>query len=144
VVLGALAGADTFGHAGICGTDHGGSLPWLLVDNEVMAYVKRVVRGFDINSDTLATEVVHEVGPGGNYLAEEHTVRHFRREIWLPGSVWTRDAWETWVEHGRTSMGDRAVAEVKRILTSHEPEPIDAALAQEIDRIVDSARKALE
>ena len=143
MVLGALAGADTFGHAGICGTDHGGSLPWLLVDNEVMAYVKRITRGFEINSDTLATEVIQKVGPGGNYLAEEHTVRHFRNEIWFPGPAWARDAWEGWVEQGRTSMGDRAVAEVKRVLESHESEPIDGALAREIDRIVESARREL-
>ncbi|MDH4239442.1 MAG: trimethylamine methyltransferase family protein, partial [Phycisphaerae bacterium] len=57
MMLGALAGADTFGHAGICGTDHGASLIWLAIDDELMAYVKRVVRGFDINEETVATEV---------------------------------------------------------------------------------------
>ena len=45
LVLGALAGADMFGHAGICGTDHAGSLAWLMADNEIMAYVKRITRG---------------------------------------------------------------------------------------------------
>jgi len=143
MVLGVLAGADTFGHAGICGTDHGASLPWLFVDNELMAYVKRIARGFEINSDTLATEVVHAVGPGGNYLAEDHTVRHFRKEIWFPGPAWTRQMWEGWEDEGRTSIGDRAVAEVNRILTTHQPEPMDKALAREIDRIVESARREL-
>jgi trimethylamine--corrinoid protein Co-methyltransferase len=143
MALGALAGADTFGHAGICGTDHGGSLPWLYVDNELMAYVKRIARGFDVNDETLATSVVHEVGPGGDYLSQVHTVRHFRQEIWIPGPAWTRQMWEDWEGAGKESMGDRAWAEVQRILATHEPEPLDEALAREIDRIVESARREL-
>lgn len=143
MVLGALAGADTFGHAGICGTDHGGSLPWLFIDNELMSYVKRITRGFEVNAETLATDVIDAVGPGGSYLAEEHTVRHFRHQIWLPGPAWTREMWESWDDAGRTSMGDRAVAEVRRILDTHKPEPIDEALAREIDRIVAAARREL-
>jgi trimethylamine--corrinoid protein Co-methyltransferase len=143
MVMGVLAGADTFGHAGICGTDHGGSLPWLLVDNELMAYAKRIARGFEANAETLATDVVERVGPGGNYLAEPHTIQHFRNEIWFPGPAWTRDSWEGWENEGRTSMGERAVVEVKRILETHEPEPIDEGLAREVDRIVDAARREL-
>ncbi len=143
MVLGVLAGADTFGHAGICGTDHGASLPWLLIDNELMAYVKRIARGLEINADTLAIDVIHAVGPAGNYLAEEHTVQHFRREIWLPGPAWTRQTWDGWESEGQTSMGERAAAEVKRILATHEPEPIDEALAREVDRIVKSARREM-
>jgi trimethylamine--corrinoid protein Co-methyltransferase len=143
MILGMLAGADTFGHAGICGTDHGGSLPWLYIDNELMAYVKRVARGFDVTAETLAADVVSRVGPGGSYLAEEHTVRHFREEIWFPGAAWTRDMWESWEEAGSTSMGDRATAGVKQILETHQPEPIEEGLAREIDRIVAAARKEL-
>jgi trimethylamine--corrinoid protein Co-methyltransferase len=143
MILGVLAGADTFGHAGICGTDHGGSLVWLFVDNELMAYVKRIARGFEIDADTLATEVVNIVGPGGNYLSERHTVQHFRKELWFPGPAWTRQVWEEWEGQGRTSMGDRAVAEVQRILETHEPEPMDEALAREVDRIVETARREL-
>jgi len=143
MVLGVLAGADTFGHAGICGIDHGASLPWLLIDNELMSYVKRIARGFEVNLDTLATGVIAAVGPGGNYLSEKHTVRHFRREIWVPGLAWTRQVWEEWEGEGRTSMGDRAAAEVSRILATHQPEPMDELLAREVDRIVESARREL-
>jgi trimethylamine:corrinoid methyltransferase-like protein len=57
-----------------------------------------------------------------------------RKEIWFPGA-----AWEGWEEGERTSLGDWAVAEVKRVLDTHKPEPIDEALAREIDRIVESA-----
>jgi len=143
MVLGALAGADTFGHAGICGTDHGASLPWLVVDNELMSYVKRIKQGFAVTQDTLATDVIRTVGPGGNYLAEEHTMRHFRSEIWCPDALWTRQSWDEWAKLGGKSMGRRAAACVKEILATHKPEPMDEAMAREIDHIVDAARREL-
>ncbi len=142
-LLGALAGADTFGHAGICGTDHAGSLQWLYLDSELMDYVKRVKRGFEVSDEMLATDVVATVGPGGQFLAEEHTVSHFRNEIWIPGAAWTRESYEQWEGGGRISMGDRSSAEVKRILSSHEPDPIDEGLAREIDQIVQAAHREL-
>ena len=66
-----------------------------------------------------------------------------RKELWFPGPAWTRQMWEEWEGQGQTSMGDRAVAEVQRILETHEPEPMDEALVREVDRIVESARREL-
>jgi trimethylamine:corrinoid methyltransferase-like protein len=143
MLLGALAGADMFGHAGICGTDHAGSLEWLMADHELMAYVKRIARGFDVTAETLATDVIGTVGPGGSFLAEEHTVRHFRNELWMSGAAWTRQTWDAWTGAGRRTMSDRIRSEVSRILTEHTPDPIDANMAAEIDRIVGAARRDL-
>jgi trimethylamine--corrinoid protein Co-methyltransferase len=143
MLLGALAGADTFGHCGICGTDHAGSLLWLAIDNELANYVKRIVRGFDVNSENLAVDVVNTVGPGGNFLAEQHTVEHFRRELWLPSLVWTRQTYNIWEGQGQSSMADRAREQVNQILDTHEPEPIDESLAKEINRIVECAKRQL-
>jgi len=144
MLLGALAGADTFGHCGICGTDHGASLSWLFVDNELADYVKRIVRGFEVSAETLAIEVVGAVGPKGNFLAEEHTARHFRKELWLCSQLWTRQGWDAWESDGSKSFADRIENELKRILTTHKPEPINESLAQEIDRIVECAKRELE
>ena len=143
MLLGALAGADMFGHCGICGTDHAGSLTWLGVDNEVAAYVKRVVRGFDVSDETLATKVVGEVGPKGNYLAQEHTARHFREELWLCSQLWTRQSFDAWESDGSKSFADRMADEVNRLLGEHKPEPLDEALSREVDKIVECAKRQL-
>jgi trimethylamine--corrinoid protein Co-methyltransferase len=144
MLLGALAGADMFGHCGICGTDHGASLSWLIVDNELADYIKRIVLGFEVSTETLATEVVSAVGLKGNYLAEEHTAKHFRDELWLCSQVWTRQSFDGWEREGGRSMGERAANEVSRILATYKPEPIDDSLAQEIDSIVECAKQGLE
>ena len=143
LVLGILSGADLFGHCGIRGSDHGASLPWLVIDNEAMHYAKRILRGFTVNAETLAESVIAETGPAGNYLALEHTVRNFRKELWLPNELWIRDYYEDWLEGGSVSMVDRANAKVDQILTNHQVEPLDNNLEKEILRITEIARQEL-
>ncbi len=143
LLLGVLAGADTFGHGGICGTDHAGSLLWLAFDDEVMSYVKRIARGFPVDDDHLATGVVNAVGPAGNFLAEEHTVRHFREAMWLPTAVWTRQTYDHWQSEGGASFADRLRERVNDLLMTHRTEPLDESLAKEIDRIVAGAQREL-
>jgi len=143
LLLGVLAGADTFGHCGICGTDHAGSLLWLAFDNELMNYVKRIARGFEVNAGTLATDVVNLVGPVGNFLAEQHTVEHFRKELWLADQVWTRQSFDGWHSQGGSSFAERLADHVRDILKTHIPQQLDDALIQEIDCIVKHAENEL-
>jgi trimethylamine--corrinoid protein Co-methyltransferase len=143
LLLAALAGADTFGHCGICGTDHAGSLVWLALDNEIMEYVKRIARGFEVDAGMVAADVVNKVGPGGNFLAEEHTIRHFRKELWLAGPAWTRQSWDGWANSGKLSMADRIKEQVKQVLSSHEPELLEMGLVDEVGSIVNAAGREL-
>jgi trimethylamine--corrinoid protein Co-methyltransferase len=143
ILLGMLAGADLLGHAGIVGTDHGGSLAWLVVDDEMFAYASRILRGFDLDEERLALPVMAEIGPGGNYLSHEHTVRHFRKELWIPDRLWTRLTFDQWAAQGERSMGQRAAERVKQILASPPEPPLEEPLAAEIDCIVAAAKREL-
>jgi len=143
LLMGVLAGADMFGHCGICGTDHAGSLLWLAFDDELMSYVRRMARGFVVDGEHLATDVVRSVGPAGNFLAEEHTVRHFREAIWTPSAVWTRQPYDLWQSDGAGSFADRLQRRVERVLETHKVKPLDDAMVREIDRIVASASREL-
>jgi trimethylamine--corrinoid protein Co-methyltransferase len=143
LIPGMLAGADLFGHAGILGQDHGGSLLWLVIDNEAVAFAKRVLDGFTIDADTLAGSVTADVGPGGNYLTHEHTLRHYRKELWFPGTIWTRATFDAWQAGGQETVTERARRQVESILEEHQPVPMDSGLAREIDRIEAAARREL-
>jgi len=142
LLMGALAGADTFGHTGIAGADQAASLEQLIVDNEMAAYVKRILRGFVVSEETLALEVIKRVGIGGNFLADRHTVAHFRKELWSPGLFDRRD-WQSWWDDGAKAMVQWAREKKQQLLSEHSPEPIDPALAGEIDGIVAVARREL-
>jgi trimethylamine--corrinoid protein Co-methyltransferase len=115
----------------------------LYLDNEVAEYVKRIVRGFEVDSEKIAEDIVHKVGPGGNFLAEEHTVRHFRQEMWIPGPAWTRQSWDGWQAEGKKSMGDRIKEQISEILANHQPDALHEDMSREIDRIVKRARDDL-
>ena len=142
--LGWLGGADLLGHAGICGADQAGSLEWLVADDAMAGYLRRVRRGFEVHPETLAAEVIRNVGPGGNFLAEPHTVQHFRREFWQPDPTWTRGSWEAWVQGGRTTLGDRARQRARRLLAdAPPPPPLATGVARAVDAIVHQARHQL-
>ena len=96
-----------------------------------------------MSDETLGLEVIRSVGPGGNYLAESHTLDHFRNELWFPRLL-DREFWTNWVERGAGTMHDRCVAEKDRILREHAPVPIDEDTARELDRIVDAAARHLK
>lgn len=143
MVLGMLAGADLFGHAGIVGADHGGSLSWLIADNEAASFGKRILKGFTIDEEHLAVDVIASVKPGGNYVSELHTVRHFRNELWIPGYLWTRDPYDTWLDKGEKDFEQRVIEKVRELLNSHTPPRLEPRLEQEIFKIVETARQEL-
>ncbi len=142
LLLGALAGADTFGHQGIIGADQAASLEQLIIDDEIGSFVKRVLRGFQVDEEALAEEVIARVGVGGNFLMEEHTLRYFRQELWF-SRLCDRNGWDSWKAQGGKSMVERACQRKEELLRTHEPEPVDENLAKEIDSIVEAAHRHL-
>jgi trimethylamine:corrinoid methyltransferase-like protein len=76
-------------------------------------------------------------------MTSDHTLQHFRQELWIPGGLWNRADWDTCLAEGGKSMADRAAERAEDILASHHAEPIAEELEKEIDAIVESARKHL-
>lgn len=142
LVCGALAGADIFGHFGICGVDQGASLVTLIMQHELLLYVERILQGVEIDDDKLGLDVIRSVGWEGTFLAEEHTVKHFREEFWFP-QLLDRDFWSNWVGQGAATMVDRCVAQKNRLLRDHTPEMLAPETAREIEKILAAARKNL-
>jgi len=139
---GMLAGADIFGHMGISGVDQATSLPMLVLQHEAIDYLERMARGFEVSTETLAVDVIASTGPGGNYLAHEHTVRHFREELWFP-RILDRQFYDNWDRGGRKETAERARALLEDIVRKHEPAPVQPALEREMDRIVAASRRRL-
>jgi trimethylamine---corrinoid protein Co-methyltransferase len=141
--LGAAAGADIFAHFGIAGADQGASLEILLLQDEMISFIKRALRPIDIDDDLLGLDVIEEIGPGGTFIDHEHTVSHFRQQLWFP-KLLDREYYQVWLDSGAESMEDRTKRRTREILAAHKPEPIDEALDREIERIVEAAKRELE
>ncbi|MGD2105167.1 MAG: trimethylamine methyltransferase family protein [Anaerolineae bacterium] len=122
----ALAGANFIHHAaGMLEDMSTIAYEQFVIDNEMLGMAMRAVRGIEVSDETLATDVIDRVGPGGHYLADEHTVRHMRTEHYFPSGVFDRQGREEWEAAGSTNAWDRAKDLARRILTEHEPSPID-------------------
>jgi len=114
-----------------------GSLESLVICDEVVSFVKRFGRGVDISPEHLGLEVIEEVGPAGNYLTHEHTLKHFREEFWFP-KLMDHNNHDTWVKQGSRSLFDRAHERAAHILEHHTPLPLEAKALEEIYKIARS------
>ncbi|ATW24965.1 trimethylamine methyltransferase family protein [Candidatus Formimonas warabiya] len=105
-----------------------------VIDNEILANVLRVLRGVEVDEDSLAIDVIKEVGPAGNFLAHNHTAAYFRREFLIPK---VSDRWNriTWNERGSLDAHARAHKIAAKILKDHRATPIDPKVQGEIRRM---------
>lgn len=99
----------------------------MVIDDEILGNIFRVMRGVEVNADTLAVDRLKAVGPAGHFLADPHTVQHVRKEFFFPkvADRRTRIAWE---EAGCPTTAERAHKMVRQILAEHKPSPVSAEL----------------
>lgn len=141
-LMAALDGAHLVHDIGYLGQGLLSSPAAIVMSDEIISYVRRIIRGFDITRDKMALDVIAQVGPGGHYLAERHTVKNFREEFWRPRQV-NRDNPHAWIEGGSRRYGERVTDKARTILKSHQPEPLHDEVSRELDRIVRCAEQAL-
>ena len=95
-----LAGGHVNIAAGLLSIDEVFSPVQMILDNDFCGSLKHMCKEFAADEEGLALDVIAEVGPGGNYMASEHTARYFRGELWEP-RVWSRQMLASWRESGR-------------------------------------------
>jgi trimethylamine--corrinoid protein Co-methyltransferase len=140
----ALAGADELSGIGELAAGVMSSYAQIVADNEVAASVRRLRRGFVVDEDSLAVDVIARVMGGmRNFLQEMHTVRYLRGGEILMVDLAERRSWEEWHASGREGMADRAQAEAERLLREHQVPPLTDEQEQELDDIMQSAEATL-
>ncbi len=107
----------------------------MVIDNEMLGMVARAMRRVAVTGDTLAIDLIKKVGPAGHYLSELHTRRYFRQEIFAP-QLMDRMPYEAWKEAGGKDLVARAREKAQSLLANHQPQLLEPALVQEIDRLV--------
>ncbi|MBI3980191.1 MAG: trimethylamine methyltransferase family protein [Chloroflexi bacterium] len=118
-VISVLAGIHMFTHAaGVVESMLCSSYELLMLDQDLVGMVKRLVEGPKIDDEELAVDVIHEVGPQGMFLTTEHTYKHFRSAYFQP-SLMDRQIYAEWAKRGARSAGERATEAWKRALASH-------------------------
>ena len=142
LALGTAAGADIFGHMGICGVDQASSLDFLVMQSEIISYVESINREIIFEEETFAIDIIEKVGPKGSFLDKQHTVEHFRNELWFP-TLLDREYYDTWNNKGASSMEKRCRKRKEEILATHKPELLADDVTKELEEIVKKAQRNL-
>ena len=95
--------------------------------------VKKYISGIQVNRNTLAFDTIEKVGPGGNFLSEEHTFKNFRKEMFPPELI-DRSVYANWKKNGSKSLDVRVNEKVKEILENYKPDLIPEQKLKKIEQ----------
>lgn len=132
-----LSGASLIHDVGYIDSGTNASLESLVLNDEIMGMVRQFCKGINTEDDYLALDLIQEKGPGGEFVTSQHTFDHWR-EWYLP-NLQDRSDYETWVKNGSKTMTDRVNERTQHLLDTHEPEPLDDDLKDELLDIVHRA-----
>ncbi len=125
-LLVAMSGANYIHDiAGLMESDLTVSYEKLVIDNEILGMNQRVLRGIEVNEETLPVDLMIEKGPGEDYMAEEHTIRHMRSEFFTPRLA-NRD------KRGSMSANDDALARAKSVVDQLRKAPLQSRLPADV------------
>ena len=140
-MLPALAGANLIYGLGMIEMGMTIDYGQLVMDNEFARMIKQVVQGIAVNDETLAVDVIHEIGVGKNFLSHDHTFKHMYAQS-QPKLI-DRRTREDWEVGGRSDLYQRALEEARYILENHKPDPLPEDVLAAIRSIVEEAEAEL-
>ncbi len=134
LLLETLSGANLVHDVGYLESGKCYSFEQLVICDELINYVKRFMQGLEVSEETLALDLIDEVGPHGDFLGTKHTLRHYK-EDWYP-KLFDRSNFEEWATAGGKTLRQRASERVDEILAEHQPEPLLPDVQERIDGVV--------
>jgi trimethylamine--corrinoid protein Co-methyltransferase len=114
--------------------DHGSlvSPAFMVLVNEILHNVNQYMKGLPITEETLAVDLIDQVGPGGHYLQEDHTMKHFREVRY--SKLFDRTVYDQWKEMGAKHFEER-LRELTQETMAHRPAPLPDEVVKELDRM---------
>ncbi len=137
-LMAALSGANLIHDVGFIESGISTSLLQLVIGDEVIGQVRQIIKGIEVNKETLAVDLIEKVGPGGNYIVEEHTFENFKTSWWFP-TLFNRRRYDFWLAEGEPDLAELARKKLKGILENHHPEKLRKKVEEKIHHIVEKA-----
>ncbi|GAB4449113.1 MAG: trimethylamine methyltransferase MttB [Anaerolineae bacterium] len=132
-----LSGAHLIHDVGYLASGRTASYEQTVICNELIGWIKRFAQGVEVSDETLALDLIDEIGPDGQFLGIAHTSAHYR-EDWYP-QLFDRQHPDNWEAAGSATLRERANAHARKLLAEHAPEPLPDDTLAELDRIVERA-----
>jgi trimethylamine--corrinoid protein Co-methyltransferase len=135
ILMSALSSASLIHDVGFLDCADIGSLELLILSNEAIGYVKRIMRGIEVNRKTIMLELIEKVGPGGYFIAEPESAKLCRKEVWVP-VLSDRLPYAEWKATGGLSMEERIQLRLIDILDHHFPPELSQDILENIYTIL--------
>jgi trimethylamine--corrinoid protein Co-methyltransferase len=113
-----------------------GSPEMIVFCAEIIGRMRTFVQGMSLDAESLALEIIDQVGPGGSFLTADHTLKHFH-SLWQP-TLFNRYRMHEWEKKGATRLGDRLRSKTISLMEASQPEPLSDTLEAEIEYILKS------
>src|SRR5512136_2073665 len=134
-----MAGADLMCGIGLLEDSATLYYEQIVVDDEIVGAIARLIRGEWADDDTLALDVIEKVGPGKNFLAQRHTMNHMRTELFMPNLI-DRRSFDAWTGSGSKTLVDRARDKTKWILANHTVPPLEEDVQKGLRSVIEKAQ----
>jgi len=131
----ALAGGNLIHDLGYIGAGMTSSLEMLALCNEMAGIARHMVKGIEVTPETIAMEVIRTVGPGGNFLSEEHTGKNYKKNLCFT-ELFNRLDYTQWSDQGGKDFYARANGSVRQLLRSHEVPELPGEALKKMNIIV--------
>ena len=116
------------------------SMEMLVMCNEIIGEARYIVGGVAVSEETLARDAIHRASPGGGFLADDHTLAHWREAQWRPVLL-DRERYGRWAEHGSRDLAARANERVREILADHSAPPLPDAAQRVIAQVLEERER---
>jgi trimethylamine--corrinoid protein Co-methyltransferase len=130
-----IHGANIIHDVGFMDAGMQSSLPLIAMANDTIGWIRAATAGVPVDEETLALDVIDELGPTGDFLSHEHTLRHYKEPFY--SSLADKGTYSQWERRGATTMEERAAQQVEEILANHEPESLPPDVQRDIKKIVE-------
>ncbi|MDH7500386.1 MAG: trimethylamine methyltransferase family protein, partial [candidate division NC10 bacterium] len=133
IFLNALSGLTLTQTMGTMAGGTFGSLEMLVICDEIVGMAKRILRGVEVSDEKLAVDLIRTIGPGGHFLDQEHTLRHFREEFFF-ARLFDRREIPQWEAEGGKRIDEVAGARVRKILSQPAPQLLSSSAERALNQ----------
>jgi trimethylamine---corrinoid protein Co-methyltransferase len=133
-IIPALAGANLIYGPGMLESGITFDFAQLVLDNEFIGMIKHTIRGFAVDDESLAIDVIKAVGPSKDFLGERHTLEHM--QIHSQPEFLDRNRMEKWKVLGAVDSYAKAAEKTRHILKNHNPQPLTDKVTADIRAII--------
>ena len=134
VIMAKFSGGNLIHDVGYMESGLTTSYEMIALTDELVAMTDNMVKGIEVNDETLLVDEIDRVGPGGNYLDSKATLKRFR-EYWRPGLL-DRRLRQQWLDKGSLTLGQRLTAKVVKILDEYRPKELEAEKSRKLREII--------